>query len=422
MTARAPADDDRASLTGWLIWGICAAFFAYAFFHRVAPSVMFDHLMRDYAVGAAVLGNLSACYFYAYCLVQIPVGAMLDRVGPRLLLTGSALVAAGGSLLFGLADQIELAYAARLLIGAGTGVVFLSTLTLAGIWLPARHFAMVTGLTQAVAMLGAVAGQAPLAAFVEATGWRPAMVWAAAAGLVIAVVIWFVARDRTNRRQEPERRDLRHALADVFGNRQTWLAGLYSAGMSGPMLTFAVLWGVPYLVQAHGLGRTEAGASASLMLIGWAVAAPGIGWLSDRLGRRKPIMLTLAAVVLAAWCVVLWLPGLPLVGLQVLLVLIGAASSAMALSFAVGRELNPPANSGLATGFVNFTSIAAAAAMQPLVGWLLDLRWTGAMLDGARVFDATAYGQAFLVFPAVTLATLIGTAFLRETFCRQAVS
>ena len=90
MTADAPTDD-RASLTGWLIWGVCATFFACAFFHRVAPSVMFDHLMRDYGVGAAVLGNLSACYFYAYCLVQLPVGALLDRVGPRLLLTGSAL-------------------------------------------------------------------------------------------------------------------------------------------------------------------------------------------------------------------------------------------------------------------------------------------------------------------------------------------
>lgn len=422
MTAAPRTEDDRASLTGWLIWGVCATFFAYAFFHRVAPSVMYDHLMRDYGVGAAVLGNLSACYFYAYCLIQLPVGAMLDRVGPRLLLTGSALVAAGGSLLFGLAEQIWVAYAARLLIGAGTGVVFLSTLTLAGIWLPARHFAMVTGLTQAVAMAGAVAGQAPLAAFVEATGWRQAMAWAAAAGLAIAAVIWFVARDRPGRRADGEPRDLGQAMAHVFGNRQTWLAGLYSAGMSGPMLTFAVLWGVPYLVQAHGLGRAEAGASASLMLIGWAVAAPGIGWLSDRLGRRKPIMLTLAAVVLAAWCAVLWLPGLPLAGLRVLLVLIGAASSAMALSFAVGRELNPPANSGLATGFVNFSSIASAAAMQPLVGWLLDLRWTGAMLDGARVFDATAYGQAFVVFPAITLATLIGAAFLRETFCRQAVS
>jgi MFS family permease len=87
----------------WLVWGLGAAFYAYGFFQRVAPAVMVDDLMRDFALGAVLLGSLSAAYFYAYAAVQIPVGILLDRFGPRPLLLGATLLAAAGSVLFALA-------------------------------------------------------------------------------------------------------------------------------------------------------------------------------------------------------------------------------------------------------------------------------------------------------------------------------
>ena len=186
---------------------------------------MYDHLMRDFAVSAAVLGNLAACYFYTYALMQLPVGLMVDRFGPRRLLTLAAFVAAAGSLLFGLAASIEIAYGARLLIGIGSGVVFISALKLATIWLPPGRFALVTGLTQAVAMIGAVAGQAPLAALIEAVGRRETMVLGAGLGLVLGLVIWSIAREpdgfRANRAAATAATGLGPALGAVFSNPQT---------------------------------------------------------------------------------------------------------------------------------------------------------------------------------------------------------
>lgn len=413
---------EKRMLRGWFIWGAGALFFAYVFFHRVAPSVMFDHLMRDFMVSAAVLGNLSACYFYAYAGMQIPAGMILDRWGPRLLLAVAALVCALGSAMFAAAEQLSIAYLARLLIGAGSGVVFIGTLKLAILWLSPNRFALVTGLTQAIAMLGAVAGQAPLAALVNAIGWRQSMLWGAALGAALAVVIWLCTRDRgkaTAQHVGAGALPMAAAARRVLGHPQTWLVMLYSAFMSSPMLAFAVLWGVPYLMQAHGLPRTGAGAGASLMLLGWAVGAPLIGWLSDRMRRRKPVMVACSGLTLLGWLLILGLPQAPLPFLYVLFVAVGASSSSMALTFALGRELNPPQASGLATAVVNMPSIMAGAVLQPLVGWLLDLQWDGTMQDGVRMFAAADYLVAFLPFPIVTAVTFLSTFFIRETYCRQ---
>ncbi|MDP6705306.1 MAG: MFS transporter [Alphaproteobacteria bacterium] len=397
--------------------------FAYAFFHRVSPSVMYDHLMADFAASAAVVGNLAACYFYAYAAMQLPVGLMVDRWGARRLLISAVLTAALGSLVFGLASSLPLAYAARLLIGAGSGIVFVATLKLASLHLPPRRFALATGLTMAVAMTGAVGGQAPLAALVEAIGWRQAMYVGAGLGAALALLIWLLARPPSAPTAAAHSQSTGHsvgaALRVVLGNPQTWLAGLFSGLMSGPMLSFGVLWAVPYLMQVQGLGRAEAGAGASLMLVGWAFGAPGFGWLSDRVGRRKPVMLATAAATLLGWLALIGPETVP-VGLALaLILLLGVTSSTMALSFAVSRELNPPAHSGLATSFPNFTSMVAAAILQPFVGWLLDLGWDGRMEAGARLFDVTAFRLAFLPYPIITAIVLVATCFMAETYCRQ---
>jgi MFS family permease len=421
MTTSSPA---LSTGRGWLVWSVGALAFAYAFFHRVSPSVMYDHLMADFAASAAVVGNLAACYFYAYGAMQLPVGLMIDRWGARRLLISAVLTAALGSLIFGLAGALPLAYAARLLIGAGSGIVFVATLKLAALHLPPQRFALATGLTMAVAMTGAVGGQAPLAALVEAIGWRQAMFVGAGLGVALALVIGLVARapdvrSATGHGPADDRHSVGAAIRVVLGNPQTWLAGLFSGFMSGPMLSFGVLWAVPYLMQVQGLSRAEAGAGASLMLVGWGVGAPGFGWLSDRVGRRKPVMLATTALTLLGWLALIGPQTMP-VGLALALILfLGVTSSSMALAFAVSRELNPPGHSGLATSFPNFTSMVAAAILQPFVGWLLDLGWDGGMAAGARLFDTTDYRLAFLPYPIITAIALVAICFLTETRCRQ---
>jgi MFS family permease len=157
-----------------LAWATGAMFFFYAWVLRVAPSVMVGELMRDFAVGAAVLGHLSAAYFYAYAGMQIPVGLLLDRFGPRRLMTVAALACAGGCMLFAVGQSLAMVTAGRLLIGASAAFSLVGAMAIAGQWFPANRFALLSGLAMAMGMAGGAFGQAPLRLAIEATDWRTA--------------------------------------------------------------------------------------------------------------------------------------------------------------------------------------------------------------------------------------------------------
>ena len=186
---------DRLPLRGLFAWGLGAGFFFLAFLQRVSPSVMVDELMRDFAVSAVILGNLSACYFYIYAAMQLPVGLMIDRIGPRLLLTLFALLCVAGNLIFAVADTVTAAYLGRILIGAGAAASWVGTLALATRWLPARHFALFAGLGQVFGMAGGVFGQSPLSLAVDGLGWRGALLATAGLAGLFAVLFWLVVRD-----------------------------------------------------------------------------------------------------------------------------------------------------------------------------------------------------------------------------------
>ena len=394
----------------WLIWGLGALSFSYAFFQRVAPSVMVTDLMRDFTVGATVLGNLSAIYFYAYAGLQVPVGLALDRWGPRRMLSAAALVAAAGSVLFAAADGIAMAYVGRLLVGIGCAVGFVGALKLATHWFPPERFAFVSGLTMLVAMLGAVAGQAPLAALVDAIGWRLSLYGAAGAALALALATWLIVRDRPPGTVDPisaETHSIRSGLVRVLTGWQNWVIALYAGSMAAPFLAYGGLWGVTHQMQLHGLDRFEAAASNSLMLVGWAVGAPLGGWISDRLGRRRMPMAVAAALSLAGWLVLLYVPGQSVALSQGLLFAIGAASGTMVISIAAARERAAASVSGATTGFINTAMVGSGALMQPAIGYLLDLNWDGAVQDGVRVYALDAFNAALVTLPICCAVGLV---------------
>ncbi|WP_119165106.1 MFS transporter [Algihabitans albus] len=409
----------------WLIWALGAGLFCYGFFHRNAPSVMIDPLMRDFMVGGAILGNLSAFYFYAYASLQIPVGLMIDRWGPRRMLAIGATLCAAGSALFAAADSLTLAYAGRLLIGTGAAVGFVGTLKLSTNWFPPERFAQLTGLTMMAGMVGGVGGQAPLAALVEIAGWREALFGAAGIGGLLAVAIWLIVRDRpptasqaANGDGEAESAgslsDLLQGLGVVIRERQNWLVSLVCAAMTAPLLAFAGLWGVAWLMQAQGLDRPEAAGTASLLLIGWAVGSPASGWLSDRTGLRLPVMQAGALLGLVSLSALLYLPDLPALLRAALFLASGAGLGAMAIGFAILRRVNKPRVTGAAFGLLNGACVGSGAVFQPLIGALLDRAWDGALTEGARLYSASAYTSALSVLIGFLALGFAVTFLIRE--------
>lgn len=381
---------------------------------------MIGELMRDFNVGAAALGNLAAIYLYAYAVLQIPVGLIFDRFGARLPLVGSCALTAAGAWLFSAASNIETAYAARLAMGVGGAFTWVGVLKLIADGFPPSRFAQLSGLTLLFGLLGAVFGQAPLGALVAAFGWRATSLGAGMFGAALAVALALVVRRRgpaPATSAAPLRS--REGLRLVVANPQSWLLALYGAGITGPILAFGGLWGVPYLMAKHGIDRTYAATLTTTLLLGWGIGGPLMGWASDRLGLRRPPLLGGSLTVLATLLTVLYWPGLPIGVDQALLFLHGLASGTMVLIFAASREHNRPEAAGVAVGFVNMSGLGAAAILQPLTGMLLDINWDGETTNGIRVYSLTAYAIACSVIPAAVALAIVAAMLIRETHCRN---
>ncbi len=403
-----------------LAWATGATFFFYAWVLRVAPSVMVEELMRDFAVGAGVLGHLSAAYFYGYAGMQIPVGLLLDRFGPRRLMTVAALVCAGGCVLFATGGSFATVITGRFLIGASAAFSLVGAMAVAGHWFPANRFAIFSGLAMAMGMAGGVLGQAPLRLAIEASDWRTTTLLLAAGGVAIAVAAWATVRDKWH--GSGGMAVALSGLGKVMRHRQTLLIALTGLGTSAPLLAFAGLWGVPFLETAYGMSRTSAAGVTSAFFAGWGVGAPLFGWLSDRIGRRRDPLLFALALKTVALAALIYVPGLPLVALVALSFLVGLFGSAQILCFALVKENHTPALSGTAIGFLNAVVTGAGALFQPLVGILLDLAWTGEIASGARVYQAEAYRIALASLIACCVGGFLCLLAVRETYCRpQAV-
>jgi MFS family permease len=394
-----------------------ALFFFYAWVLRVAPSVMIEELMRDFAVGAAALGNLSAFYFYGYAGMQVPIGMMIDRFGPRRLMTVAAGVCALGCVLFAMSSAFWGVAAGRFFIGASAAFSLVGAMAVAGHWFPARRFALLSGLAMMMGMAGGVFGQAPMRVVVEHYDWRTAMLMAAAGGLALAIAAWATVRDR--HRGSGGVRQVFGGLGRVLRNPQTWLIAIAGLGTTGPLLGFAGLWGVPYLEATQGVDRTAAAAVTSSLFIGWGVGAPLFGWFSDRIGRRRLPFVIGVALCTATIGALVYLPGLPLLAISGLCFLCGFGGSSQIVGFAAVREHNVASLSGTAIGFVNGMVTGAGALYQPSLGWLLDLAWGGQMAAGARIYDPSAYRFAFSAIAAGAVIGLCCTLLMRETYCRQ---
>ncbi|MCF8199914.1 MAG: MFS transporter [Sulfuritalea sp.] len=420
--------DFPPAVLAWSVWGLGAMLYLIGFYQRVAPAVITDRLMTEFTIGGAALGNLSAFYFYSYVVMQIPTGMIADRWGPRRLLTAGAGVAALGTALFAFAPDIYWAGIGRLLIGASVAVAFVSMLKLASHWFSPQQYALASGMALLMGVVGGVVAGVPLRYVVELFGWRPVMALTAALTALLCVATWLRVRDDPSERgyashfqgahHEKDATPVLRGLMEVLSYRNVWILMAVPIGFTGAVLTFAGLWGVPYLRQVHGLDPKMAAAITSTLLVSWALGGPLLGSWSERAGRRKPLYLIASGVALLGWAAIIFLP-LPLWVLVALLIPTGFASGNIIIGFAWAKESVPLRLVGTASGVCNMGPLMGGMFLQPAVGWMLDLRWNGTIENGARLYDAAAYQAGFmLIFGTLVLAG-IALCFAHESYCRQ---
>lgn len=394
-------------------------FYKYAL--EVSPSVMNGTLMKAFNINATELGNLTACYFYAYLVLQIPAGLLLDKFGPRKVSTVAIFFCAVGTLIFSQANSLLVAGIGRFITGIGAAFAVVNCFKLIANWFPMRLFAFMSGLMMTVAMLGAVGGQAPLSAFIAARDWRYSINLIGIMGVILSIVFWIVVRDKDPKHKleahlSTPNISLVKSLKKIFKSSQSWWLSVYSGFAFAPVMIFGGLWGVSFIVEAFGISNHHMAAQAvSMIFIGFAVGAPFFGWFSDWAKSRIKVMFYGTLIATLAISAVIYLPSCSLSVLNLLLFLFGFAISSFLLCFTMIREIHAPALAATAIGFMNAFDAFFGAFSDPLTGRFLDMGWDGKIVDGARVFSVFTYKLAFITLPVYLVIALISLAFIKET-------
>jgi MFS family permease len=382
--------------------------------------------MAAFAVPAATLGALSAIYPYCFAAMALPGGSLADFLGPRRTLTLGGLSMSAGSVLFGLAPGFGVAFAGRLLVGLGASVILIAGLRLAAEWFRTEEFGTVAGAAQSVGSVGAIAGTTPLAMLVEQIGWRQGFVTIGAATALLSAACFLSVRDRPEspgsgsapapRRAEPGLREIVAGIPSVILNPRSWTVGAISGGIYGGFAAFVGLWGVPYLTQVYELPRVRAANLVGLAAFGLLVGAPLLGWLSDRLQRRRLPLILVSGLNVVTW-IALVAPPTPIgpAFLPLVCFVIGLGSSVVVLVFAAIREVNDPRCVGVALGFHNFPTFLSFGLMQWVTGLVLDRHWEGALVAGARVYGADAYRAAFALCLLLAAGSFLSACLAPET-------
>jgi sugar phosphate permease len=408
-------------LHGWIIFGLSALFMFYKNAIEVSPSVMTKELMAEFSISATSLGSLAASYFYAYLIMQIPAGFLIDRFGPKKITTIAIFICALGSMLFSQSNSVFVASIGRFMTGVGASFAAMNCIKLLTNWFAPSKLAFMVGLMMTIGMLGAVGGQAPLSFLIGLFGWRVA-IWAFGLfGIVLAGLFFLSVDDHPQGEAKevhiaPQKMRFTTVIKQVMGSKQGWLLSLYSGLAFAPISVFGGLWGVPFLSEFYQISSTAASHSVSLIFIGFAVGAPLSGFVSDRLKSRLIVMKMGTIIALLAILLALYLPPYSIYILNGCLFVFGAAISGFLVCFTMIREINKPILAATAVGFMNAFDAFFGAFSDPLTGYFLDASWSGATLNGAHIFSLSAYQNALAILPIYLFLSIITVYFIKETF------
>jgi len=340
------------ALSNWQNWlgGIYTSLLNLPIFYEFIQMNMFNAisgvLMQDFNLDATELGKLSAYYFYANILFLFPAGMILDRLSTRKVILVALSICVAGTFAFSLSTSIVLASVFRFCTGIGSAFCFLSAIRLATRWFPANRMALVSGLIVTMAMAGGMVAQTPLTVLSDTLGWRHALMVDASLGLIIVLMVFLLVRDYpVERAQEhlQNREQLRllgywRTIRLSFLRRQNWLCGIYTSLLNLPIFLLGGIWGAQYLERVHHITDTHASYVTSMLFLGTIIGSPMMGWLSDRMGRRRRPMILGAIVSLITIWIIIVSTNLSFSGLLVIFLAIGFVTSTQIISYPLVTE------------------------------------------------------------------------------------
>lgn len=391
---------------GFFLFSLVALYYYYEYWLRVAPSVMSAELKAFFDISDPVLGHLSACYYYAYVVMQIPVGIILDRYGVRKVISVACGLCVLGTFLFARTDSFGVAQIGRFLMGFGSAFAYVGVLKVANVWFPQKYFGLAAGITTTLGMMGADNGLQILGRLVQEESWQQALNQLAWFGVVLTLVLYFCLKDKAPPKQLPARASQTQAQPHLLGSfgeiavsPKIWLSGVIGSLAYLPISAFAELWAIPYL-EAAQYTKIEAAKIARFIFWGFAAGGPLWGMISASLNSRR-LPLVVGSMVAAVTSVfIVTIPQMTPFLMKTMMFLCGTFASAQILVFAVSNDLCASKMNATAVAFTNMLVMLGGALLQPIIGVLLHLVAATEFGGPAHlVHRVQSYEAALLILP-----------------------
>lgn len=398
----------------WIMWLLSSIFYCYVYFLIVAPSVMMPYLSNLYHINFVALAWLSTFFFWSYTPMQLFAGSIVDLYGSRRCLTVSVLLCALGTYLFALQPYYGLAIFGRFLMGLGCAFSFVTVLKLANDWLPYRLFSILTGITTALGMLGAISGELLLHTVFDHHGYRIPLISTILFAFCLAAGCYFIVVDKKRSMRKTQLNlslsgqcgVIYKNIVTIVSRRQIIINGIIGMCLFLPTNVFASLWGIQFFDKVYHFTVHDGTVLDSMIFLGWIVGGPLMGVFSNKIGRRKPLLVIGSTMLFVIFTLIILKAYTTLFALKALTFLVGFFSSAQILVFAVANDITENELSGTGVAITNMI-VSISGLFQPIIPFAI----------GLTKHFVNPLQTAYTVIPFVALVSIIFSMLLKETYC-----
>lgn len=405
---------------GLLVWLIATSFYLYENLLQVSQSAIVPELMRDFNLTAHELSaSLGSVFLITYSFCQFPVGILLDRFNTRLVLPVAAMMTASSCWVYASSVSLEVAALSRALMGIGSAFAALSCLKLSASWFEHKHFAFFTGLMLSIGLSGSILGESSLLSLSQDHGWRYALELISYAGFFVVLLIITFVKDgpRKTDTVNSKKNTIKEDLCQLLLEKKVWLVALYGMFMFTPFLVLSNLWGPTFIETIYNLDRSVATKIFEMIFYGFIIGAPFFGWLSDYIKRRKMPLIIASYGAFVTVIMLLYLKVASLLYLKILVFLLGLFTSGFLPAFSIMKEINQPKVTSAALGFMNTLNSLGAPIFLSLIGYIIDMLWSGEISNGIRIYSSYNFKIAFSLLPILYIFAIMAIYVIPETNC-----
>lgn len=413
-------DLKKHTYLGWSVWALGSLFFFSEYFIRVSTGVLAPHLINEMHVSALAVGSLSAFFYYAYISMQIPVGIIVDIFGAKKILVAMTFIFGISCILFSYMTSIEYGYFYRFLMGFSGAFAFVGTLKLITIHFNASMFALLAGTTQALGMLGAIVGEAPMSYAFNVFGWRNSIFYLSFVFIAISILLIFMVKeDKQEIKNSVVMTDIFKDIKEVLKNKHIWLNCLYIGFLYAPSATFGEQWGALFSSVDMGVSVTKGAWFVGFMFMGLTLGCPFIGFFSDRIKNRLKVMRFCSIICFICIALIIYHRLFEVhfspIQISIIMFVYGFFNGGIVPSYALSTEIVQNKVAGVSLGITNMASVIIGSLFIPIIGLILDMNKHDITNGGINLHN---FYLAFAPIPICFIICFIVTFFIKETHCK----